>query len=88
MQRTCIVSDSHATAFSVLAIAKDSKVNTIELSQGNSLDDGRRKGAEQQQDKGDEEEDGKRSRWPQHDERLGMRPCIALAKTTAAMAVL
>jgi hypothetical protein len=52
------------------------------------LDDGRRKGAEQQQDKGDEEEDGKRSRWPQHDERLGMRPCIALAKTTAAMAVL
>jgi hypothetical protein len=44
-QRTCVVSDSHATAFSVLAVAKDSKVNTIELGQGDGLDNGRRKGA-------------------------------------------
>lgn len=70
MQRTCVVANSHATAFSILAVTKYSKVDTIELGQGNGLDNGRGEGAEQQQDEGNEEQDRKRSRWPQHDERL------------------
>jgi len=53
-----VVADLYAGALCALASSKDSKVYAAVCGQGYGLDDGCGKGAEQEEDKGDEVEEG------------------------------